>query len=81
MTPVNVKNPGVTTKSFISWMFETAEFSGAFMAMTTDPIMQLKHPTLPTKLRRSFRKIADKMVVMTTERAPRGVTRMASTNA
>lgn len=51
------------------------------MAMITEPIMQLTQPTLPTKLSRSLRKIADRIVVTTTDRAPRGVTRMASTKA
>jgi len=54
---------------------------GAFITMTTDPIMHKKHPTFPTILKRSFRKIADRIVVMTTDKAPRGVTRIASTKA
>ena len=51
------------------------------MTITIDPTIHMKHPTFPTKLSRSFRKIADRMVVITTERAPRGVTRIASTKA
>lgn len=51
------------------------------MAITTDPIIHEKQPTLPTKLSRSFRKIADKIVVITTDSAPSGVTKIASTKA
>lgn len=47
--------------------------------MMTAPITHWKQPTLPTKLRRSLRNIADNTVVMTTLRAPKGVTRIAST--
>jgi hypothetical protein len=54
---------------------------GAFITMTTDPMMHRKHPTFPTILNRSFRNIADRTVVMTTDKAPNGVTRIASTKA
>ena len=46
----------------------------------TLPMIQPKQPILPTKLNRSFRKMALKMVVMTTLKAPSGVTSMASVN-
>jgi hypothetical protein len=48
--------------------------------MMTEPRIARAQDILPTKLKRSFKKMALKIVVMTTERAPRGVTRMASTN-
>lgn len=69
------------TNFFISWMVATADCSGALMTITTDPMMQLKQPTLPTKDSLSLRKIADRMAVITTDSAPMGVTRMASTKA
>lgn len=69
------------TKCFISCIVAAEDCSGAFMTMTMEPIMQTKHPVFPTKLSRSFKKMADKMVVITTDSAPNGVTRMASTNA
>jgi len=49
--------------------------------MTTDPMMQLKQPTFPTKLKRSFKNIVDSIAQITTERAPMGVTRIASVKA
>jgi len=81
MTPAYDKNPGVITKCCIPWISLTEDCSGAFMAITTDPTMHEKHPTLPTKLSLSLRNIADKIVVITTDNAPNGVTRMASTKA
>lgn len=62
-------------------MFATALCAGAFNGMMIDPRMHMPHPILPTKDSRSFRKIAERMVVMTTDKAPRGVTRMASVKA
>ncbi len=62
-------------------MRATDDCSGAFTAMTTDPMMQLKQPTLPTKLNRSFKNIVDNIAHITTERAPMGVTRIASVKA
>jgi hypothetical protein len=62
-------------------MLAAEDSEGAFMTMTTDPIMHRKHPTFPTMLNRSFRKIADRIVVITTDSAPNGVTRIASTKA
>jgi len=62
-------------------MRATDDCSGAFTAITTDPMMQLKQPTFPTKLKRSFKNIVDSIAHMTTERAPMGVTRMASVKA
>jgi len=69
------------TKCCISWMFATEDSCGAFITMTTEPTMHRKHATLPTMLSLSLRKMADSIVVMTTDRAPRGVTRMASVKA
>lgn len=43
--------------------------------------MHRKHPTLPTKLNLSFKKMALKIAVMTTLSAPNGVTKIASTKA
>lgn len=43
--------------------------------------MHKKQATLPTMLSRSFKKMADRTVVMTTDSAPSGVTRMASVKA
>lgn len=43
--------------------------------------MHKKQATFPTMLSRSFRKMADKTVQMTTDSAPKGVTRMASVKA
>ena len=62
-------------------MRATDDCSGAFTAITTDPMMQLKQPTFPTKLKRSFKNMVDSIAHMTTERAPMGVTRMASVKA
>ena len=81
ITPVYERKPGVMTKSCISSALATDDVSGAFKTMTTDPTMHRKQATLPTTLSRSLRKMADKTVVMTTDRAPRGVTRMASVKA
>lgn len=69
------------TKCCISWILLTEDCCGAFMAITIDPMIHEKQPTLPTKLSRSFRKIADKIVVITTDSAPSGVTKIASTKA
>ena len=69
------------TKCCISCIVAAEDCAGAFMTITTEPIIQTKHPILPTKLNRSFRKMADRMVVMTTDNAPKGVTKMASTKA
>lgn len=69
------------TKCCICCIFATDDSAGAFMTMTTEPTMQRKHETLPTMLRRSLRKMAERTVVMTTERAPSGVTRIASVKA
>lgn len=69
------------TNVCISWMLATEDDSGAFMTMTTEPTIHRKQATLPTMLRRSLRKMADRTVVMTTERAPSGVTKMASVKA
>lgn len=80
-TPAYDRNPGAMTSFFMSWIVATADCSGALMTMTTDPTMQLKQPTLPTKLRRSLRNMADRIAVTTTDRAPMGVTKMASTKA
>ena len=81
MTPAKLRKPGAITHFFMSWMEATADCSGALRAMMTDPTMQLKQPTLPTKLRRSLRKMEERMAQMTTERAPMGVTRIASVKA
>ena len=81
MTPAKLRKPGVMTHFFMSWIEATEDCSGALRAMMTDPTMQLKQPTLPTKLRRSFRKIPDRIAQITTESAPMGVTRMASVKA
>lgn len=81
MTPAYERKPGVMKKSLISEMSATLLVCGAFITMTTEPTMHRKHATLPTILRRSFKKMADRTVVITTDSAPRGVTRMASTKA
>lgn len=81
MTPVYDKNPGVMTYFCICWILATEDSCGAFMTMTTEPTIQRKQATLPTRLRRSFRKMADRTVVMTTDSAPSGVTKMASVKA
>lgn len=65
----------------MSWMLDTADCCGALRAMMMEPMMQLTQPILPTKLKRSLRKMADRMAATTTVRAPMGVTRMASTKA
>ena len=81
MTPAKLRKPGMMTQCFMSWMEATDDCSGALRAMMTDPTMQLKHPTLPTKLSRSLRNMEERMAQMTTDRAPMGVTRMASVKA
>jgi hypothetical protein len=69
------------TKCCISWMLATDDSWGAFITMTTDPTMHKKQETLPTMLKRSLRKMAERIVVMTTDSAPSGVTRIASVKA
>ena len=71
----------MTTNFCISCMFATDDSWGALRAMTTAPTMHRKQAILPIMLRRSLRKIAERIAVTTTVTAPRGVTRMASVKA
>lgn len=50
----------------------------AFITMTTEPTIHENQATLPTMLNHSLRNMADRTLVMTTDSAPIGVTRMAS---
>lgn len=69
------------TKCCISWMVAAEDSAGAFITMTTDPMIHKKHPIFPTILSLSLRKMAEPMVVITTDNAPNGVTNIASTKA
>lgn len=81
ITPAYDRNEGVMTYICISWMFATDDSVGALRTMMTAPTMQRKQATLPIKLSLSFKKKAESTVAITTDIAPRDVTRIASVKA
>jgi hypothetical protein len=48
-------------------MVETELCAGAFTTITMDPIIHMKQPSFPTKESLSWRKIDDRIAVITTD--------------
>ena len=67
IVPAYARKPGAMTKLCISWMVVTWACFGALRTMIVDPTMHSKHPILPMKDSRSFKKMDDNMAVTTTD--------------
>jgi hypothetical protein len=64
-----------------SRIWPTEASLGPLSAMMTDPRMESTQPSQPKNVSVSLRNIEERMAQTTTERAPSGVTTMASTKA
>jgi hypothetical protein len=78
---VSLDIPGWRARFRISSTDSTSLSGGACSTMMTDPIKHIAHPILPSKPSCSSKKYEPSTAPMSTESAPRGVTRIAGANA
>jgi hypothetical protein len=76
--PIQTRKPTERASFWNASIVRGVASSGPFRAMIVEPMIHSPQPTFPKKDRYSLRKMEARMALMTTERAPRGVTRIAS---
>lgn len=74
-------SPGLSAYARIVSMVSMSSSGGACNTMMTAPIRQMAHPSLPNMPSSSLRKYEPSTAPISTESAPRGVTRMAGAKA